>query len=97
MNGRFPHLLLRHGEYRSSRGFLEAGAQNLLLTLRPIGDEYTVELMKDFYTKAHESKNAPLALAEVQRDWLVKLRKEKGLVEAVRLAGPFILSFRGKP
>jgi hypothetical protein len=79
------------------RGFLEAGAQNLLMTLWPIADRYTVELMKDFYSRAHQSGNAPLALAEVQRDWLVKLRKEKGLAQAVRLAGPFILSFRGKP
>jgi hypothetical protein len=53
--------------------------------------------MKDFYTKAHESKNAPLALAEVQRDWLVKLRKEKGVAADVQLAGPFILMFKGRP
>jgi tetratricopeptide (TPR) repeat protein/CHAT domain-containing protein len=79
------------------RGFLEAGAQNLLMTLWPISDESTVELMKDFYIKAHESKNAPAALAEVQRHWLVRLRAEKGLAEAVRLAGPFVVSFRGKP
>jgi hypothetical protein len=37
------------------------------------------------------------ALAEVQRDWLVKLRNKDGLVKAVNLAGAFILSSQGKP
>ena len=39
----------------------------------------------------------PEALAEVQRNWLVKLRSEKGLAQAVNLAGPFIMSSQGKP
>jgi hypothetical protein len=34
---------------------------------------------------------------EVQRKWLVKLRTEKGLAQAVNLAGPFIMSSQGKP
>ncbi|MBV9878061.1 MAG: CHAT domain-containing protein, partial [Verrucomicrobia bacterium] len=79
------------------RGFLEAGAQNLLMTLWPVNDQATPDLMKDFYTAALENHNAPLALAEVQRNWLVRLRKEKGLAAAVQLAGPFILTFKGKP
>ena len=41
--------------------------------------------------------NAPEALAEVQRNWLVKLRAAKGLAQAVSLAGPFIMSSQGKP
>jgi hypothetical protein len=36
-------------------------------------------------------------VADVERAWLVKLRKERGLLLAVRLAGPFILSSQGKP
>ena len=79
------------------RGFIQAGAQNLLMTLWPISDEVTVQIMSDFYDAAHESGNAPGALAKVQRDWLVKLRAEKGLSEAVSLAGPFIMSSQGKP
>jgi CHAT domain-containing protein len=75
------------------RGFIEAGAQNLLMTLWPISDEATVQIMSDFYDAAHESGSAPEALAEVQRNWLVKLRNEKGLAQAVSLAGPFIMSF----
>jgi hypothetical protein len=36
-------------------------------------------------------------LAKVQRDRLVKLRKEQGLASAVNLARPFIMSFQGRP
>jgi hypothetical protein len=53
--------------------------------------------MSDFYEAAHNSGNASEALAEVQRNWLVKLRTEKGLAQAVNLAGPFIMSSQGKP
>jgi CHAT domain-containing protein len=79
------------------RGFVEAGAQNLLMTLWPISDEFTIQIMSDFYEAAHQTGNAPEALAKVQREWLVKLRKEKGLANAVNLAGPFIMSSQGKP
>jgi CHAT domain/ATP dependent DNA ligase domain len=79
------------------RGFIQAGVQNLLMTLWPISDEVTVQIMSDFYEAAHKTGNAPEALAEVQRDWLVKLRKEEGLANAVNLAGPFVMSSQGKP
>ena len=79
------------------RGFIQAGAQNLLMTLWPISDEVTVQIMSDFYEVAHNSGNAPEALAEVQRKWLLKLRTDKGLAQAVNLAGPFIMSSQGKP
>jgi CHAT domain-containing protein/Tfp pilus assembly protein PilF len=79
------------------RGFLEAGARNVLMTLWAVHDLYTAQFMADFYARAHSTNNAPLALAEVQRDWLVKLRSEKGVAAAVRWAGPFILAFKGKP
>jgi CHAT domain-containing protein len=79
------------------RGFLQAGAQHLLMTLWPISDETTVQIMIDFYDAARRTANPPQALAEVQRDWLVNIRKEHGLAKAVRLAGPFIMSSQGKP
>ena len=56
-----------------------------------------MQIMSDFYEAAHKSANAPGALAEVQREWLVRLRTEKGLAQAVNLAGPFIMSSQGKP
>jgi CHAT domain-containing protein/Tfp pilus assembly protein PilF len=79
------------------RGFIQAGAQNLLMTLWPISDQTTVQIMLDFYNAAEKTSNAPRALADVQRDWLVKLRKERSLLDAVRFAGPFIMSSQGKP
>lgn len=86
----------REGVMGLRRGFVQAGAQNLLMTLWPISDQTTVEVMLGFYDAADKSKNAPQALADVQRDWLVKLRRERGLLDAVRLAGPFIMSSQGK-
>jgi CHAT domain-containing protein len=67
------------------------------MTLWPISDEVTVQIISDFYEAAHNSGNAPEALAEVQRDWLVRLRAEKGLAQAVNLAWPFIMSSQGNP
>src|SRR5260370_11217068 len=43
------------------------------------------------------SAKASGALEKVQRNWLLKLRTEKGLAQAVKLAGPFIMSSQGKP
>ena len=77
------------------RGFIQAGAKNLLMTLWCVADEETVEIMADFYETFHSSGNAPQALADVQREWLVRLRQERGLQSAVSLAGPFILSSQG--
>ena len=77
------------------RGFIQAGAQNLLMTLWPISDDTTAQIMLDFYERAFASGNAPPSLLDVQRQWLVKLRKEKGFLYAVNRAGPFIMSSQG--
>jgi CHAT domain-containing protein/tetratricopeptide (TPR) repeat protein len=79
------------------RGFIQAGAQNLLLTLWPIADEQTSGFMPEFYAAARQSGNPATALSMVQRSWLKKLRKEKGVAAACLIAGPFILSFQGRP
>jgi tetratricopeptide (TPR) repeat protein/CHAT domain-containing protein len=83
------------------RGFIQAGAQNLLMTLWPINDQATVKIMLDFYEAADKSHNAPQALAGVQRDALVEIRSQHGrehsLLDAVRLAGSFIMTSQGKP
>jgi CHAT domain-containing protein len=77
------------------RGFVQAGAQNLLMTLWSVSDDETAKLMVDFYSAVQKRGNAPESLSTVQRDWLVKLRKERGVATAVKLAGPFIMSFNG--
>src|SRR5208337_637986 len=61
------------------RGFIQAGAQNLLMTLWPISDEVTVQIMSDFYEAAHNSGNAPEALADVQCFLQDTATTEKGL------------------
>ena len=77
------------------RAFTQAGTRNLLFTLWPISDRITSGIMQEFYQEALRDLNAPRALAEVQRRWLVKLRKEEGTKLAVQLAGPFLLTFQG--
>jgi CHAT domain-containing protein len=79
------------------RGFIQAGTQNLLLTLWPVDDEATAGFMPEFYAAAHRTGETVHALAKVQRTWLKRLRVEKGTAAACKVAGPFILSFQGKP
>jgi CHAT domain-containing protein/tetratricopeptide (TPR) repeat protein len=79
------------------RGFIKAGAENLLMTLWPISDQITVQIMEDFYKVANCSGNPSKALASVQSKWLSDLSRREGLVRAVKLAGPFIMNFQGNP
>jgi CHAT domain-containing protein len=79
------------------RGFMQAGTLNLLMTLWSVSDERTVQIISDFYEAVRKTTNPPQALANVQRDWLVKLCNKNGLARAVNLAGPFIMSSQGKP
>ena len=77
------------------RGFIQAGVQNLLLTLWPVAVTETDDFMSDFFSAVHENGNAPAALANVQRDWLVKVRARQGLLPAVFFAGSFVLNSQG--
>ena len=85
------------GVFGLRRAFMMAGAQNLLMTLWPVSDEVTPKIMADFYKEALTTHDAAGSLAKVQRDWLVKLRKEKGLLAAVRDAGPFAMVVMANP
>ncbi len=78
------------------RGFFLAGVDHLVMTFWPIADEETVQVMADFYKAIGDKVHPATALHRVQRDALVKWRKEKGLQTAVFLAGPFALSTTGK-
>ena len=79
------------GVFGLRRAFMIAGAENLLMTLWPVADETTAKIMTDFYKEAFATGDAPGSLAKVQRDWLVKLRQERGLLAAIREAGPFAM------
>jgi CHAT domain-containing protein/tetratricopeptide (TPR) repeat protein len=100
-----PACLTGWGEPRAGegvlglrRGFIQAGTENLLMTLWPITDaEFTAQFMSDFYEAAHKGGNAAQALADVQRDWLVKKTKVYPRARAVYLAGAFIISSQGRP
>ena len=74
------------------RAFVQAGAAHLMMTLWPISDETTVEIINEFYTAAFTCGHPGKAMAAVQTAWLTKLRKEKGLLYAVNRAGPFIVT-----
>ena len=77
------------------RGFAQAGAHHLLMTLWPVYDTPSGALIMDFYSALHKNENPPLALAEVQRDYLTKWRAKYGLLQAVMLAGTFIVNSQG--
>ena len=85
------------GVFGLRRAFMMAGAENLLMTLWPVADDTTASIMGDFYKEALATGDAPGSLAKVQRDWLVKLREEKGLATAIREAGPFAMVMMTAP
>lgn len=74
------------------RGFLQAGARNVLATLWPVADEWTPRLMTAFYAQAAAGTDAARALARVQREQLAALRKDAGVEAAARVAGAFVLT-----
>jgi CHAT domain-containing protein/tetratricopeptide (TPR) repeat protein len=76
------------------RGFLEAGAKNVLTTLWPVSDAWTPRLMTEFYSEALKTRDASRALANAQRRMLVQLRAKYGVEVAARLAGAFVLVSR---
>lgn len=77
------------------RGLIQAGAQNLLLTLWPVADRETAMFMVDLYRNLDGGKKDPVQVSPaVQAAYLKKFREEKGITQAVKLAGPFILSYQ---
>jgi CHAT domain-containing protein len=85
------------GVFGLKRGFLQAGANNLLMTLWPIADKETSEMMTDFYKKIADGSTDPgRSLSEIQKDWITRLRSEHGTTFAINRAAPFILTAQGK-
>ena len=77
------------------RGMIQAGAQNLLLTLWPVADRETALFMVDFYQALDRGRADPRqVMPAVQARYLEQFRKERGVTAAAKLAGPFILSFQ---
>ncbi len=85
------------GVFGLRRAFMVAGARSLLMTLWPVADETTALIMQDFYTAALSGGNMAEALALTQRQWLVKIREQRGVAAAVREAGPFAAALMANP
>jgi CHAT domain-containing protein/Tfp pilus assembly protein PilF len=56
------------GVYGLQRSFLQAGAQNVLISLWKVDDKITQELMTHFYTYLVAAPNIHVALSNAQRD-----------------------------
>jgi tetratricopeptide (TPR) repeat protein len=85
------------GVFGLRRAFTMAGAQNLITTLWPVGDDTTAAFMKEFYSEALASRNVSRSLADAQREWLVTVRSKKGAGAAIREVGPFVLATAVSP
>jgi CHAT domain-containing protein/Tfp pilus assembly protein PilF len=77
------------------RGFIEAGVQNLVMTLWPVYTAKAVDFTEDFYTRIQKTHSPARALSEVQKSWLSRLRQQNQIRDAVYFAGPYILSIQG--
>jgi tetratricopeptide (TPR) repeat protein len=85
------------GVFGMRRAFRIAGALNLLVTLWPVDDAVTAQIMAEYYRKAFETNDLLSSLSEVQSEWLRKTREEEGVVSAVRKAGAFVLAVMSNP
>ena len=81
------------------RAFLQAGTQNLVITLWVIYSGPSVTFMKQFYDRAMADGSASKALWSSQRDLMVQSRKsgktqknDKATLTAVKYFGAFVLS-----
>lgn len=75
------------------RGLIQAGAEQLLLTLWPVADRETADFMAHFYEKLGQNFGDPSGvMAQTQLHFLDEYRSDRGLASAVRLAGPFVFS-----
>ena len=83
------------GVFGLRRSFMMAGAQNLLMTLWPVDDITTADLMVDFYSQLFIDGKVRQSLASTQREWLLKLRQTNGILDSIRKAGPFVLATTG--
>lgn len=84
------------GVFGLRRGFLQAGARNLIMTLWSIPDaQVTPRMVKNIYGGIFRGESPARALAETQREWMTTLRKAQGLHAAVKKAGAFIVISQG--
>ncbi len=77
------------------RALNASGATNIVMTLWPVDDAATVELMEVFYRKYLAGTSAAKAMAETQRELLHPWIEQYGEVIALRRLAPFICTSLG--
>lgn len=77
------------------RAFAQAGVQNLMMTLWPVQDDATGQLMVEFYRKYLATNDAIGAINAVQRAAIATAR-QKGEQPNPRVWAPFLVSVQGK-
>ncbi len=82
------------GVFGLRRGFVRAGARNLLLTLWPVPDAETTVFMQDFYRRLLAGVAPEDGLAGARVEALRRITAESGPVEAARRVGAFVLDVR---
>lgn len=73
-------------------GLTLAGAQNVLLTLWPVDDIVTINVMQEFYRRHLDGTPSPAALNEARRKLFGELTEEMDVFRAHRFIGPFLLT-----
>ncbi len=76
-------------------GLALAGAENVVLTLWPVDDAATVEVMEVFYDKVLSGLPAPIAMAETKRELFKKFSAAEGEFNALLKIDPFIVTRSG--
>lgn len=79
------------GVYGLRRAFVLAGARNLVMSLWPVDDEETRNLMEQFYRAYGEGMSAPEALRQAQLVTLRRLRDANQRGEAAQPVAPVAL------
>jgi CHAT domain-containing protein len=78
------------------RGFAQAGAQHVLMSLWTVVDERgSPEFFNHFYQKAIKTKNPATALCAVQREMLRNTSMYPTTLRAVRFLGPYVINSIG--
>lgn len=72
------------------RAFITAGANSTIMTLWPVDDSATVQLMDAFYDKYLQGVHPAVALAEVQRELYQPFIEKYGENDAISRLAPFV-------
>lgn len=79
------------------RAFAQAGARHSLLSLWPVDDDTTRQMMGGFYAQLFGGQNPPAAWSATQADWLARLAEKSGPGIALYLAGPMVMCSSSPP